>query len=299
MSKVTPMCPKKAEGPGYQGLSYIVVGLPYEDKLKVRMILLGAEEPEDFQRVLLKDSEFCEILAQSLYQAIQTFVSRKFRLVPHEEIKKDIAHEVFLFVWSTTQDYDPRRVIPLLQYWWPLFLRAFSAYNRQQSIWSREIPMSVLREPDGDDDHDDSPEDSWDVIADGRNLEEEVLRRDELEKFAFFEDYLNSEELAEAIENASKVKRHRWRRRLLDLRDQLMLRRTKPKRRKTAKNHCDRCKKGFRMQSAFKAFGARYLVAKCPACNCRVVFPAKDRGSRYQMKKQQVVSTFVGGDKNA
>ncbi|MFA0783753.1 hypothetical protein [Fervidibacter sacchari] len=284
--KVTPMSPKKVKG-----LSYIVAGLPFEDRLRIRMILLGADEPEDFKRVLLRDPEFCELLAQSLRQAIQAFVCQRLWFVP-QELKDEIVQEVFPIVWDAIQDYDPHRGVPLPQFWFRLFLRTFSAYNRQQRIQSQEIVMSVLWDTDGDD-HDDSPEDFWEIIADGRNFEEEVIRRDELEKLAFFEGYQNPDELAEAIEKASKIKRHRWRRRLLNLKDQL-LRRTKPKRREDDKNHCAQCKRGFRMRSAFRAFGAKYVVAECPRCHRRVVIPAEGGRSR-----RQAVSTFVGGDKNA
>ena len=229
-SKVTPMSPK-TKGLGYQGLSYIVAGIPLENELRARMILLKADEPEDFKRVLLKDPYFCELLAQSLRQAIQAFVCQRLLFVhqdlKHQDLKDEIVQEVFLVVWSATQAYDPLRGVPLPQFWFRLFLRAFSAYNRQQRIRSHEIAASVLWDTDGDD-HDDSTEEFWEIVADRRNLEDEILKRDELEKIAFFEGYNSPDDLAEAIENSSKVKRHRWRKRLQHLQDQLH--RIKPKR---------------------------------------------------------------------
>jgi len=224
-SKVTPMSPKKELG--YQGLSYIVAGAPLADKLRLRMILLGAGEPEDFKRVLIRDPYFCDLLAQSLRQAIQAFVCQRLLFVP-QDLKDDIVQEVFLIVWGATQDYDPLRGVPLPQFWFRLFLRAFSAYNRQQRIRSHEIAASVLWDTDGDD-HDDSTEEFWEIVADRRNLEDEILKRDELEKIAFFEGYDSSDDLAEDIENASKIKRHRWRKKLQYIQDQL-LSRIKPER---------------------------------------------------------------------
>ena len=224
-SKVAPTSPspkKKAKELGYQGLSHIVAGAPLANELRLRMILLGADEPEDFKRVLIRDPYFCDLLARSLRQAIQAFVCQRLLFVP-QDLKDDIVQEVFLIVWGATQDYNPLRGVPLLQFWFRLFLRAFSAYRRQQRIRGHEIAMSVLWDTDGDD-HGDSAEEFWEIVADRRNLEDEILKRDELEKIAFFEGYDSPDDLAEDIENASKIKRHRWRKKLQYIQDQLLSR---------------------------------------------------------------------------
>jgi len=217
--KVTPMSPKKkTKGLGYQGLSYIVAGIPLEDELRARMILLKADEPEDFKRVLLKDPYFCESLAQSLRQAIQAIV-RRFYFVPSKEDREDLIQEVFGIVWyAIISEFDPSRGVPLLQFCSSLFLRTFNVRNRQQRTQSREIVVSDLRDADGD--YDDE-EDFWEAFSFSEDLVEEIIKREELEKIAFLEGYRDPEELAEAIENASKVERYRWRKRLQHLQDQL------------------------------------------------------------------------------
>ena len=216
--KVTPMSPK-TKGLGYQGLSYIVAGIPLEDELRARMILLKADEPEDFKRVLLKDPYFCELLARSLRQTIQAIV-RRFYFVPSKEDREDLIQEVFGIVWyAIISEFDPSRGVPLLQFCSSLFLRIFNVRNRQQRTQSREIVVSDLWDADGD--YDDDEEDFWEAFSFSEDLVEKIIKREELEKITFLEGYRDPEELAEAIENASKVERYRWRKRLQHLQDQL------------------------------------------------------------------------------
>ena len=123
------MKPTKKATP--MSLTQIVSGLPSEEKLRARMILLGVNDPEDFQSAL-KDRKFCELLSQSLHQAIQTFV-RKFHFVPSKEDREDLIQEVFRIVWyEIISKFDPSRGVPLLQFCSSLFLRTFNVRNRQQ-----------------------------------------------------------------------------------------------------------------------------------------------------------------------
>jgi len=260
--EATPMCRK---------LTQIVSGLPFEEKLKARMILLGVNDPEDFQSAL-KDPEFRELLCRSLHQVIQAFVHRRSSFVPSKEDREDLIQEVSGIVWDAIiSKYDPSRGVPLLQFCSSLFLRTFNVRNRQQRTQSREIVVSDLWDANGD--YDDHEEDFWEAFSFSEDLVEKIIKREELEKITFLEGYREPEELAEAIENASKVKRHRWRKKLSNLKDQ-PLRQSKPKVKKGDENaKCEKCKEGFHMRSAFKAFGAKYLIAECPVCHCRVIVP--------------------------
>ena len=215
--------PKEATPMSRRKLTQIVSGLPLEGELRAHMIFLGVNDPEDFQSAL-KDRKFCELLGQSLHQAIQAIV-RRFYFVPSKEDREDLIQEVFGIVWyAIISKFDPSRGVPLLQFCSSLFLRTFNVRNRQQRTQSREIVVSDLRDADGD--YDDE-EDFWEAFSFSEDLVEEIIKREELEKIAFLEGYRDPEQLAEAIETSSKVKRHRWRKRLQHLQDQLH--RIKPK----------------------------------------------------------------------
>ena len=286
-AEVTPVAQRKR----VTGLEYTIVGLPLESELRTRMILLRANDPEDWV-ILLSDQEFCELLAQSLLKAIEFFVRQRLSFVSSEEDIKDVVSEVFSVIWPAVRGYDPSRGVPLLVYSSPLLLRAFSAHNRQQRTRNREILVSTLwHNTDGSDDLDESPEDFWEIFPDGKDIEEEVIKRDELAKIAFLVGYQDPEELTEAIEKAHKVTRHRLRKKLISYRKKLVKQYIPIKTHlQQTKDYCDQCMEKLRTTTAFKAFGAKYLVAECPACHCRVVVPVVEKKRRKNASTLKEVS---------